>query len=527
MSMLGRLESRPYIFLILFWAASASAHSLVDVAVRIEAPAFAAAQQTFTYRVIADDLANDNAFGVVVADTLPSNATFLDASGAGFNCARSGQTVTCSAEQLTPGPHAITIRVTAPRTPATLVNKVKVQSLGTFDGNVENDSATHTATVYDPAQCASSPPQLLGPVEGAQIAGAAALSWTPVPGATRYAVFAAVEGEKPAVVLTTTASSATLPTSPGHVAWSVEARSDTCPAVASAKAHYEVTAGALAYVVSDFATGFRAPAGIAIAPTGELYVVDRDDAVVKRIAAGQVTIVTGSAGVTGAEDGEHALFNRPQSIAVTPLDGYLYVADTGNHAVRILYPGGPFIPAFTVGGVLAAPGAKDGEGNQSRMNAPAAIAATERGTLYAADTGNGVVRKLTPVSGFVGLFDVTTVPGATFGEPVGIAVDPDGNVFVADRADGTVRRLDRTLLAGGFRAPGALAADARGNLYLVDDDAVRRIRPTGSVTTIAAGLQGAGGVAAAADGTLYVSVTGKVVAIRATDVIPVRRRATR
>ncbi|HKO59421.1 MAG TPA: hypothetical protein VJ276_26370 [Thermoanaerobaculia bacterium] len=512
---------------LLFCAPALFAHNLVDVAMRVEAPAFAAAQQTFTWRVIADDLANDNASGVVVTDTLPSNATFLDASGPGFNCSRSGQTVTCSAEQLTPGPHAITIRVTAPRAPATITNKVKVQSIGSFDGITSNDTATHTATVYDPAQCSSTPPQLLGPAEGGRVAGAAPLSWTAVTGATHYAVFAAVEGEKAVVVLTTTATGAILPTPAGRVEWSVEAQSDTCPSVSSAKAHYEVIAGALAYVISDFATGFRAPMGIAIAPTGELYVVDRDDAVVKRIAGGSVAIVSGSAGVTGAEEGEHALFNRPQSIVITPLDGYLYVADTGNHAVRILYPGGPFIPAFTVGGVLAAPGAKDGQGNQSRMNAPAAIAATERGSLYAADTGNGVVRKLTPVSGFVGFFDVSTIAGATFGEPEGIAVDPDGNVFVADRADGTVRRLDRTILAQGFRAPGALAADARGNLYLCDDDAVRRISPTGFVTTIATGLQSPGGMAVAADGTLYVTVTGKVVAIRAMDAVPVRRRAMR
>src|ERR1051325_3863881 len=512
---------------LLFCATPLFAHNLVDVAVRIEAPQFAAAQQAFPYRVIADDLANDNGFGIVVTDTLPANATFLDASGAGFNCARSGPNVVCSAEQLTPGPHTITIRVPAPRAPATLTNKVKVVSIGSFDGVTTNDTAEHTATVYDPAQCAATPPILLGPSENAQVAGAAHLAWTGVSGAARYAVFAAVEGEKPALPLTTTNTTATLPTTNGRVEWSVEARSDNCPSVSSQKAHYDVTATGLAFVVSDFATGFRAPAGITIAPTGELYVVDRDDAVVKRIANGQIAIVTGTAGRTGAEDGEHALFNTPGGIAVTPLDGYLYVADSGNHAVRILYTGGPFIPAFTVGGVLTAPGAKDGAGNESRMNAPAAIAATERGTLYAADTGNGVVRKLTPVSGYVGYFDVSTVPNATFTNPLGITVDADGNVFVSDRADGTVRRLDRTILAQNFAAPTALGSDARGNLYLCDGDALRRISPTGFVTTIAPGLAGAGGVAVAADGTIYVSVTGKVVAIRATGTVPARRRAVR
>src|SRR5437773_12386637 len=73
-----RLRRRAVSLLFLF-ASPALAHSIVDVAMRIEAPAFVAAQQTFSYRVIADDLANDAGFGIVVTDTLPANVTFVDA----------------------------------------------------------------------------------------------------------------------------------------------------------------------------------------------------------------------------------------------------------------------------------------------------------------------------------------------------------------------------------------------------------------------------------------------------------------
>jgi len=188
---------------LVFLAASpALAHSIVDVAMRIEAPAFVAAQQTFTYRVIADDLANDAGFGIVVTDTLPPNVTFVDASGSGWNCSRSAQTVNCSAEQINPGPNAITIRVTAPRAPAALTNKVKVTSIGTFDPTTTNDTAQHVAVVYDPSQCAAAAPQLNAPAEGVSFAGPAHLAWTPVAGATRYAIYAAVEGEKAHVVAT-------------------------------------------------------------------------------------------------------------------------------------------------------------------------------------------------------------------------------------------------------------------------------------------------------------------------------------
>src|SRR5205823_15114069 len=100
-----RLRRRAVSLLFLF-ASPALAHSIVDVAMRIEAPAFVAAQQTFSYRVIADDLANDAGFGIVVTDTLPPNVTFVDAGGSGWNCSQSKLTVSCSAEQINPGPNA-------------------------------------------------------------------------------------------------------------------------------------------------------------------------------------------------------------------------------------------------------------------------------------------------------------------------------------------------------------------------------------------------------------------------------------
>ena len=57
--------------LTFFIAASASAHTLVDVGMSIDAPRFVATQQTFTYHVIADDRNNDNGSGIVITIVLP------------------------------------------------------------------------------------------------------------------------------------------------------------------------------------------------------------------------------------------------------------------------------------------------------------------------------------------------------------------------------------------------------------------------------------------------------------------------
>src|SRR5205814_7099222 len=101
---------------------------------------------------------------------------------------------------------------------------------------------------------------------------------------------------------------------------------------------------------SDVVTGLTHPAGIAFGPGGELYVTDDADSVVRQITNGQATIIAGAAGVRGADNGQFARFDHPTGITVTPLDGFIYVADTGNHEVRLLYTGGPFVPAFAVAG---------------------------------------------------------------------------------------------------------------------------------------------------------------------------------
>ena len=93
---------------------AAFAHLVVDVRMTIDAPAFVPIGQPFTYRVIADDLANDPAYGVVVTIPIPASASAPSVSADGWNCSVSSSQIRCSAEQMPPGPNAITVRLTAP-----------------------------------------------------------------------------------------------------------------------------------------------------------------------------------------------------------------------------------------------------------------------------------------------------------------------------------------------------------------------------------------------------------------------------
>jgi uncharacterized repeat protein (TIGR01451 family) len=473
-------------------ATAAQAHLIVDLKMSVRAPAFVAKGQPFTYDVVADDLANDNALGLVVTDTLPSTVSFVSVAAPGWNCNASKGVVTCSAEQLTPGEHVISIRVTAPSQPGAIANKVHVASLGSFDPNAANDDATGNVRIYDPARCTAAAPALLSPADNAVLdAQPAHFAWTASADGALYVVHTATEGAAPSTVTSTTSTIAAAPLDRGSGTWWVEATFTDCPPVESAHRNITMTR-APAFALVDVASDFRAPAGLAFGPGGELYVTDEDDAVVRIVSnQGVVTTVAGVAGQPGSTDGQFARFNHPTGITVTPLDGYIYVADTANDEVRILYTGGPFVPAF---GLTA-----------TSFKAPRAVAATQRGSIYVADTGGGSVQLMTPLAGTTGLFTTSTV--AHFVAPAGIAVDSHGTIYVSDdHAIHTMSNGTIATLASGFDHPAALALDALGNLYACDRGTrqLLKVAPSGLVTTIAA-FGDPAGVAVSADGAVYVA----------------------
>ena len=480
--------------LILFIAASASAHTLVDVGMSIEAPRFVATQQTFTYHVIADDRNNDNGSGIVITIVLPPAVKFVRASGGStFRCSESKLTVTCAADVIIPGPNPIDVTVTAPATTATLHATANTQSLGSLDLTPGNDNAAADVVVYDAAACRQSAPTLIGPVDESPQSVFVPLSWSPVDGAQSYAIFTAVEGAAAAPMLVTDKANASLIAEPGRSEWWVEATFNNCPPQGSEHRHFTtITIAPRNVVTYAGAPNFRAPYGLALSPQNEIYVTDESDNVVRKIVGGTVTTLAGAAGVAGATEGQFALFNGPRGVAVTPLDGYVYVTDTQNHEVRILYTGGQFVPAFTVG-------------SAADFNAPSGIAATFRGNLYVADTANNLVRKMTQITGFIGLFTISTYARDLHG-PLGVAVDQNETVYVADTEDHTIRKFVNeagSILAGEsgvagssdgrggeahFDHPTAIALDARGNLFVTDRNGVRRIAPSGLTNTVARGF---------------------------------------
>jgi sugar lactone lactonase YvrE len=222
-----------------------------------------------------------------------------------------------------------------------------------------------------------------------------------------------------------------------------------------------------------------------------------------------VTTLTGD-GSPGFNDGalNQARFADPFGIVVDS-KGNVYVSDAGeNNRIRKITPDG--IVATIAGGEE---GFQDGQGASARFNTPSALALDAQDNLYVADTGNNAIRKVTPDG------TVTTIAGggpagfqdgpareARFNAPVGVAVDGKGNVYVADTYNDRIRKVTTegqvTTIAGGTASPGYLDGPAMsasfdtpcgivvaptGELYIADtgNNAIRKLTMDGVVTTFA------------------------------------------
>ena len=308
---------------------------------------------------------------------------------------------------------------------------------------------------------------------------------------------------------------------------------------------------------SASAARFNNPQGIAADAAGNLYVADTGNSLIRRIAPSGVTTLAGTVGVTGSSNGAgtNALFRLPGALAVDAVTN-IFVADTYNSTIRKLTFSGSNWVVTTIAGVAGVNTNLDGTNVSALFFQPSGITVDGNGNLYVADTGNGAIRKMTlngtawitttiahltlpldvcssssnrlyvacadntiqkvefsgtnwtvnTVAGAPGVFGNTDgTNGARFNFPTGVATR-DGLIYVADSFNNTIRTVTTngtvmTLagLAGGqgfvdgatidarFNLPTGLAVDADKNLYVADSQngAIRQITAAGVVTTLA------------------------------------------
>lgn len=199
---------------------------------------------------------------------------------------------------------------------------------------------------------------------------------------------------------------------------------------------------------------FDTPSHIALAPDGSLFVADTGNHAVRRVASdGVVTTIAGD-GLPGAGEGAAARLNGPVGVAVSP-DGRVFVADTYNDRIVRLTPpaqGGLRWEAATVAGGIA-PGLADGIGADARFDTPAGLVALSDGSVIVADTGNDALRRVS-ADGTVSTLDAVDFTGSAsvLWRPLGVAAGSGGRLFVTDSRTRVVEIVAggaRRLLAGG------------------------------------------------------------------------------
>ncbi len=212
------------------------------------------------------------------------------------------------------------------------------------------------------------------------------------------------------------------------------------------------------------AARFNAPFGLAFDAVGNCYVADKNNHTIRRIApGGAVTTLAGSPRQSGSADGAGAVarFNLPEGVAVDNLGG-IYVADTGNHAIRKVSTTGV---VTTFAGVAGTASSIDGPVATATFKNPTQIGVDGAGRVYVLDDSgvrriaNGQVETLYQAGGTVTVppyQGAATLATVLVGSLNGMAVDRDGQVFIV----ATIRYLQ----GGTGDWGGLLKRDALGTV---------------------------------------------------------------
>ena len=296
-------------------------------------------------------------------------------------------------------------------------------------------------------------------------------------------------------------------------------------------------------------------AGIAVDDSGNVYVTDATSPIIRKITPqGVISTIAGNL-ITGyAGDGGPALnaeFSGPAGLALDSL-GNLLIRDAGNCRIRKIGPNG-IITTIAGNGTCGYSG-DGGPATAAQIGSGASIALDTAGAIYFdSATGDGglSIRKISPDG------TVSSVPGGDFSYspgdggpsvnahlswPNAVALDPAGNLYIADPSAGRVRKIapngvittfagngqpgcsggpacgpgdggagDGGLATAAPLSPYSVGADGAGNVYIGEPFQVRKVTPSGIISTFANFYPTVAGIMAVdAAGTVYIALRNAV-----------------
>jgi uncharacterized protein (TIGR03437 family) len=323
------------------------------------------------------------------------------------------------------------------------------------------------------------------------------------------------------------------------------------------------TAGFSGVGTSALLAQLNAPAGLAVDPTGAVYIADSANNLVRKVYNGVIitvfntpaptgvaldatgmlwvagasyfgTVVQQISGIASGKDLAidllgNAYFTSGAFVMEIPSGGSLTtIAGSGNSpgfggdegpatSAQLYSPSGVVVDSsgnwyiadtsnnrirrVTPAGVIST---IEGTGNPAQLNGPRAIAIDSSNNLYIADTGNNAVRELTPTG-------TTTSIATGLNNPVSVAVDSQGVVYIADSGNNRIVQVTASGTASTYvkiDGPLAVAVDASGNVVAADATQIWSVASDGTATSLITGLTLPGGMAFASDGSLMIVDTG-------------------
>ncbi len=262
----------------------------------------------------------------------------------------------------------------------------------------------------------------------------------------------------------------------------------------------------------------RSSNGVAVDSNGNLFIAETLSNRIRKVSpSGVITTVAGNGNLGYFGDGGQAtqayLF-EPGGVAVDT-SGNLFIADSLNQVIRRVSSG----VITTVAGKYGAGNAFAGDGGPATaagLNYPKGVAVDASGNLYIADWVNHRIRKVTAATGIISTVAGNGTPGfsgdggpatsASLFYPEGVAVDASGNLFIADSSNSRIRKVSAAGVITTFAGPGGVlsaeggpatpanlalptgvALDTVGDLFIADPDNNRILEVTSSsATTVSA-----------------------------------------
>lgn len=271
------------------------------------------------------------------------------------------------------------------------------------------------------------------------------------------------------------------------------------------------------------------PSGVVLDGAGNMYIADSLHNMIRLVTAstGIISAFAGSGTQGIPEEGVLATstnLNMPTGVALDGA-GNLYIADTGNNAVRKVVLSTGIITTVAGNGSKGDSNANqvgdNGPAIAANLNGPWGVTVAANGDLYIADSGNNRIRLvdistgiITTVAG-VGIIDPNgsgtysgdgqAATAAGINHPYAVAFDAAGDMYIPDSGNNVVRKVVAGIIstfagtgAEGFggdggpaaeallNAPAGVIVDAAQNLYISDtsNNAIRKVSTAGNITTI-------------------------------------------